>query len=118
MPEDPKFSAYVEARKALEAKGISEEDYIELFDLLETVTGTDLDAIRDNQFHDDAFDLAANIQSATDKKIRYVGAFLRRFAEHVVRHACSIEESEKIAEIVDRLPQMVKLNKEDYVIPE
>lgn len=110
---EQKFSDYAEARKRLADMGIAEGQWIELFDLLDTVTNTDIVDIRNNQFHDDAFDLLVGIQSATDKKVKQTTAFLRRFAEHIVAQVCSNESPEKVRDIVDHLPQMVKLEKED-----
>lgn len=108
---EQKFSDYVEARRVLADRGIGEEQYIELFNLLDTVTSMDLETIRNGQFHDDAFDLAVGIKAATDKNVRQVSAFLRRFAEHVVGQLHN-GEPEKITEIVDRLPQMVGRSEE------
>lgn len=107
---EPEFHNYMQARQMLKNKlektGISEDEYLELFDLLDTVTNVDLGTIRDEQFRDDAWDLAVSIQSATEKKRQIVSAHLRKFAEHVVRHACHIEDVGKINDLVDRLPQM------------
>lgn len=107
---EPEFHNYMQARQMLKNKlektGISEDEYLELFDLLDTVTNVDLGMMRDEQFRDDAWDLAVSIQSATEKKRQIVSAHLRKFAEHVVRHACNIEDIGKIHDLVDRLPQM------------
>jgi hypothetical protein len=116
MPEDGKFGDYIKAKEALKARlaraGIAEWEYLELLGLLEAVTGTDLETVRGEQFADDAYSLAVMIQCATGKKTQQISLHLRRFAEHVVRHAMSVEEPEKIKDIVDQLPQMVNESEE------
>ncbi|SRR5713226_5893 len=110
MPEERNFKKYVKARAELDKRlakaGIPESEYLNLLDLLETVTETYLEDARQSQFFDDANELAISIQAATEKKIRQVSTYLRNFAEHIVKHACNIQDDAKIQSIVDSLPQM------------
>jgi hypothetical protein len=108
MPEtQPTMSEWLQAKQQLEAKlkasGISAEQYIELWSLLDTVTGADPEQIRSSQFQNDARDLCVEIQAAY-KNAPKASAFLRRFAEHVARSL--LPEQEAIKERVDGIPEM------------
>jgi hypothetical protein len=108
MPEvQPTMPEWLQAKRQLEQKlkdaGITEEQYIELFGLLDTVTGADPEQIRNQQFQNDARDLCVEVQAAY-KNASKGSAFLRRFAVHVAR--CLLPEQERIEELVDSIPEM------------
>jgi hypothetical protein len=104
MPEQPPqnladwLAAKQQLAEKLKAAGITEKDYIELYALLDTVTGTDPEAIRARQFEADARDLLTDLKAASEKNVARTSAFLRQFAEHVTRQI--VQDGEEV-EVTD-----------------
>lgn len=93
-------------QQKLKTAGISEEAYSELSDLLNIVTGTDLEAARAAQFRDDAHDLCIQIKAASEKNIVQASAFLRLFATYIAGKLLPDLDEQQIDEEVDALHPM------------
>jgi len=78
------------------------DEYVELRD--------GLDLAREKQFHDDAYDVLADIKSMSNKNIEALSIWLRKFASHVAFETVSLTQIHggDIAVIVDHIPPMAK----------
>jgi Mg2+ and Co2+ transporter CorA len=68
------------------------------------------------QFTDDARDILVEMKQATNRNTELLSAFLRKFAEHVLRHAYDESgQARDIKDLVDHIPQMYD---DDMPMPE
>ena len=113
MPEtQPTMPEWLDAKRQLEQKlkdaGITEEHYIELFSLLDTVTGAEPEQIRNSQFREQAArQLCIEAKaSPTEKNLYAVSKFLRQFAEHCAQHLFPDLEQEQLRQRVDTISDL------------
>lgn len=97
-----------EIEKSLQGFGVKAESIEEVTEQLEEYTRLKegLSQAREKQFEEDAYSIPVPVQSASNKAVRALSLGLRKFAEHIVRHALQSEHRGDIQKIVDHIPQM------------
>src|SRR5258708_931771 len=76
------------------------DEYVELRD--------GLDQARNNQFHDDAYDILADIKQSSNKNVESLSVWLRKFALHVALETVSLTQIHGgyVDVIVDHIPPL------------
>lgn len=99
-----------EIEKRLEALGIPPEkaqEALQHFD--EYMEAKDaLAKGREQQFHEDAYELARRMSAASNKNVTLLALHLRAFAEHIATYVLRAEKQEAtpghVADLVDHIP--------------
>lgn len=83
------------------------DEYVELRD--------GLNQARNDQFHDEAYDILADLKSASNKNVEGLAYWLRKFALHVAFHTISLTQvyGGDASAIVDRVPPMTSSEDEE-----
>jgi ABC-type transporter Mla subunit MlaD len=99
-----------DAEAALQALGVSQENYIQILQQLIKRRNAlqDIQKIQQNQFHADAFSLISQVQNAVQSdKVVVLSQFLRQFAEYVAGQTLTLQATySDMKEIVDNIAPM------------
>jgi predicted subunit of tRNA(5-methylaminomethyl-2-thiouridylate) methyltransferase len=94
----------------LEKLGVKPERVQEAYELLDEYSRAknSLDSARNQQFHNEAWQLTADIKAISAKNTEKIAVYLRQFAEHVAQHALELSAQQtNVQDIVDRIPKMI-----------
>jgi hypothetical protein len=100
--------------KELRAFGVAPDDLPQVKALIEalSIASAQVTQTRARQFYDDAYSLLTDVKASSNRNNEYLAMYLRRFAEHAIRHAGLNVDEKHIGGIVDRIPPMNELESE------
>lgn len=100
----------------LKEHGIELDKIRGLMDQLQQYAGDEaqLAQMRNEQFHQAAYDLAVDISAASNKNVDRISAFLRKFARYVVSSVLRMETANvSLEDLLDRIPDMEEVEEEE-----
>lgn len=106
MPDLLQQLEYVKAK--LRMAGIPPEIVDSVLSSIDAYTNLREEIIktREAQFHDEAYDLATELQAASNKNVARLSRYLRQFAEYVVTHTRG--QDGPVNDLVDHIPPMAE----------